>query len=964
MTAHDDYFVVVDVESTGLNPTQDAMIEIAFAVFGRDGIVDQFSQLVDPGRTIPLDVVRLTGITNDDVRGQPRIESLAGEIRRRIGALPIVGHNVAFDIAMLESAGIAVPNRRYDTFRLAQLLLPNIGSYALGAVSDELGVPPAVAHRAMADAERTVAVFLKLQERLGAYDDTTLHQTARFAQLAGWPEATLFQRVAERTLSGPLFAQTLSRDLPPELQFAEPRERPESLQRTGSIEDLDLNQIETLLSTDGPLSLRIDRFEARPTQIRMARAVALALNGDGELVVEAGTGTGKSVAYLLPAALFAIERGERVVVSTNTIALQDQLYRKDLPDVRAALEDAGIEQDLRVAVMKGRNNYLCLRRWFDHMNDEVEDEADASLRAKVLLWLPGTQTGDRAELRLNNDEETHWRKFASERGRCSTKRCNFARVNQCFLYRARHNALSAHIVIVNHSLVLSNRSQGFVLPPFRRLIIDEAHHLEDEATSQFTWFVNRLAIDEPVRAIINTENVAPAGYLAIAASFFSRLRNPEAVKVSGQAMERLSDAAERATSLLAVSGELMQRLGGLLPSPRRSGASFSDRLRITDAVRYRGEWIETSSIWRTLDSGLGSIRETGAWFLQTLDALTLPDDKSNPDAAMRDELTLEVTAALEQIDEVRHHLNTMFSDENDKTVMWIERSVQNAMISVHGAPLDVSEMLQEEVFRDLQVKILTSATLTIDGSFRYVTERLGLYDATTLPLGSPFDHQRSTLLFVPDDMPDPKHAQFQAALNDMLINLVTATHGRALVLFTSHGQLQATRRGIKAPLEKRNIAVLGQRIDGNFRQLIENLRTNPGTVLLGTSSFWEGVDIVGDALSLLVIVKLPFPVPSDPVFEARGEQLANPFEDLSVPMTILKFKQGFGRLIRSSHDRGVCVVADNRVIRRGYGQEFLHSLPPSRVIIGSSQDIGAYSQAWLEDERLPVSIGMDEGGHW
>ena len=236
----------------------------------------------------------------------------------------------------------------------------------------------------------------------------------------------------------------------------------------------------------------------------MAGAVGRALNDEHELLVEAGTGTGKSLAYLLPAALYAIDRGERVVITTNTLALQDQLYRKDLPDLRAALHEHGIGEDLRVAVMKGRTNYLCLRRWFEHKDDPIEDEADASLRAKILLWLPHTEAGDRAELRLNRDEERHWRKFASEKGRCSPKRCPYARVGQCFLYRARANAANAHIVIANHSLVLSNAAQGYVLPSFERLVIDEAHHLEDEATRQFSWSVDRGAIEEPIKLLVST----------------------------------------------------------------------------------------------------------------------------------------------------------------------------------------------------------------------------------------------------------------------------------------------------------------------------------------------------------------------------------------------------------------------------------------------------------------------------
>jgi DNA polymerase-3 subunit epsilon/ATP-dependent DNA helicase DinG len=370
------------------------------------------------------------------LEGSPSIDEVRSRIRQMIGTLPLVGHNVDFDAAMLERAGIPVPNRRIDTYRLATLLLPNLPSYSLAGVAEALGIEIDTLHRALPDAELAAAALRALQDRITEYDERTLNQAASFAQQAGWPEASLFRQAASQALSGPLFDSGGSRPLLPELAFLEPRESPKPLQRTGSQALLHIDGMLELLSPGGPLSHVLERFESRPTQVRMAGAVGRALNDEHELLVEAGTGTGKSLAYLLPAALFAIERGERVVITTNTLALQDQLYRKDLPDLRAALNEHGIREELRVAVMKGRTNYLCLRRWFEHMNDPIEDAADASLRAKILLWLPHTETGDKAELRLDRDEEKHWRKFASEKGRCSPKRCSYARLGQCFLYRA------------------------------------------------------------------------------------------------------------------------------------------------------------------------------------------------------------------------------------------------------------------------------------------------------------------------------------------------------------------------------------------------------------------------------------------------------------------------------------------------------------------------------------------------
>lgn len=944
------HYVAVDTETTGINPERDVVIEIAVVVFDREQILERYSQTVDPGRKLPLDIVRLTGITDEDLRGSPRIADVRSTVRQKIGALPVVAHNVDFDVAMLEKSGIPVPNRKYDTYRLATLLLPNLPGYSLTAVADALGVEVDVEHRALADALRAARVFQILLDRIDEYDERTLNQAALLAQQASWPEAALFRAAADKVISGPLFGNQQPRELLPELRFLEPRDAPKPLQRTGSQARIDIDGMLQLLSPGGPLSHVLTRFESRPTQVRMAGAVGRALNDDQELLVEAGTGTGKSLAYLLPAAVFAIDRGERVIISTNTLALQDQLHRKDLPDLRAALHEHGVQDDLRVAVMKGRANYLCLQRWFEHMNEPVEDPADAALRAKILLWLPHTETGDKAELRLTRDEERHWRKFASEKGRCTPKRCAYARVGQCFLYRARANALNAHLVIANHSLVLSNAAQGFVLPQFERLVVDEAHHLEEEATSQFSWSVDRGEIEEPLRLLVHADPGIASGLFDNSATFFLRSGDLSAAREAADASNRSAAAADAALTITNLATELFARLATLLPPVKGNRPSFSDQLRITDGVRDRGAWSEISLIWGQLDRELMDVLDTGRWFLRILDAMTLPEDETNPNVTMRDDLTLDLQNALEPLAAIRKQLLAAFASGDGSSVYWIERSAVQQNISMNGAPLDVSAMLRADVFNDLRTCVLTSATLSIDGSFDYIAERLGLDDATRLMLGSPFDHERSTMVYIPDDMPDPKHPNFQDALNESLIEVLRASGGRALILFTSHAALRATHSGIKGVLARDNIAVLGQGIDGSFRQLVDRLKSNPGTVLLGTSSYWEGVDVVGPALSLVAIVKLPFPVPSDPVFEARCELSPDPFNELSVPKAVLKFKQGFGRLIRSDQDRGVCVVYDRRIVSRRYGQSFLHSLPQCTVAVRSLYDLPISTGDWLADE--------------
>ena len=395
-------YVALDVETTGLNPQSDDVIEVAVIVFNEREEVSRYSQLVRPRRSLSLHISRLTGIDQEMLEKSPRFEDIVDDLSEAIGDRPIIGHNISFDMSMLAGEGFKPDNRLIDTYTLATGLLHDVANFQLGTLAEYLGhkITDDDRHRALGDATATMHVFQKLLERLGDYDSTSLRQIGQFAKAAKWREAWFFDDLARAKADAPLFDPGKPNTVPLDLAFMAPRERPEPLRPTGNQEGIDTATVEHLLKEDGPLKGVLAGFQPRPTQITMARRVAEALNDDQNLLIEAGTGTGKSLAYLLPAALFAVQRGERVVVSTATIALQDQLHHKDLPDVHVALIEAGVADELNVAVMKGRQNYLCLKQWFAHKDDPIEDEADASLRAKILLWLGHTETGDKGELRL------------------------------------------------------------------------------------------------------------------------------------------------------------------------------------------------------------------------------------------------------------------------------------------------------------------------------------------------------------------------------------------------------------------------------------------------------------------------------------------------------------------------------------------------------------------------------------
>ncbi|HET8523339.1 MAG TPA: helicase C-terminal domain-containing protein [Thermomicrobiales bacterium] len=948
-----EQFVALDIEATGMSPGRDDIIEVAAVLFTLDGQQEEFSSLVNPRRRVSLDIQSLTGITSEELADAPSFGELAPRLRRLLGNHPIVGHSIEMDIDMLAAAGMELSNSRYDTFDLATLLLPDLPNYSLSAVADALGVAQPSLHRAKTDAALTADVFNALVERITTFDDPTLERLTAYAIAAGWPFAELLTKVRQRQPSGPLF-QAPADEMrgAHELAFLTNRDRPEPLKRTGSKKAVSPDRVKRTLSDKGPLKQIVPGYERRAPQEQMALAVAKAFNEDEQLLVEAGTGTGKSVAYLVPALLHAVERGERVVVSTNTLALQDQLNRKDVPDLQEALADDAGEPSFRAAILKGRANYLCLRRWFMHQRQPVIDAEDAQMRAKVMLWLTDTETGDRGELRLSPREELHFRHVSADGEACSPARCPFQQRNQCFLFRARREAENAHLVIVNHALLLSDLAEGSrVLPDYEHLIIDEAHHLEDQATKQFGFSLTESAIADHLDSILHFDGPNLSGSLVIATTMLGRfVRDEKERATAAEAITRLRAATNEINAAKLAAAETFSRLGEVIRLRSDGRGGYDRTLRVTRTVRADSAWLEIELQWEELDRRLRAIEEQVRWYGERIEAIPLPDDDLEQ-LTEQEDVVIELGLGLRGIFDQRAKLQEMLSAPAGDMVYWIERAQQTDRISVHAAPLHVGQMLNERLFEPLRSTVLTSATLSIDGSFNFIRERLGLEDARALSVPSPFDYERSTLLFLADDIPEPNAPGYQHRLQSTLIDFCAAMGGRTLVLFTSHAALQATHRAIRGPLEDQGVIVLGQRIDGNPRQLIERLRQTPNVVVLGTSTFWEGVDVVGPALSALVITKLPFSVPSDPVFASRSEQFDEPFNQYAVPQAVLRFKQGFGRLIRSSHDRGVCAVLDRRVISKRYGASFVESLPACSVVVGSVVDLPGEATSWLGTEE-------------
>lgn len=966
----DRIFVALDVETTGLDPANDEIIEVAAVKFRGDEVLETFQRLVKPHHALPLKITRLTGISDADLEDAPRFVQLGPDLVRFLKSYPLVGHSVGFDVRMLQAHGMRLPQPAYDTFDMATLLMPNAPAYRLGALAAVLGIVHEEAHRALSDADVARQVFLHLLARIEALGLAELGEINRLTAKLQWPLRDLFTEI-ERTKAKNVFVEGagvqgsgVGGQGSEESQDADvfglaqnsTRKTQNSeltpLKPTGDELPLAVERVRSFFTPAGAMGQAFAGYEQRSQQVDMAAAVAEAFNSGAPLMVEAGTGVGKSMAYLVPAAMWAAQRGERVVISTNTINLQDQLFFKDIPDLQRIMiagADASPQSISRflnekgklpftAALLKGRGNYLCLKRYGELRRDGRLVEEEIKTLLKVQLWLPTTSSGDKAELMLFERENTAWGKINVTPETCVGPRCPHFR--ECFFFKARREAEAAHVIVVNHALMLADLAvESNVLPPYDHLIVDEAHNLEDVATDQLGFAVDQAGLLDFL------DNLFAEGGATIAGGLFAEL--PRRFQDSAAGQGDIEKAAEIAramgpfvTRARASVYDCFNRLTVFMNQEAEVSA-YDPRLRLTAKERKHATWAEVEAAWGNLalqlqevSSGLGKLEE----LLANLEDAEIDEYET---------LVLRVQGFKRYVTEVRINVGAIIVGGEEKLITWLVYDRQREMLQLHAAPLSVADLLQANLFAQKATTVLASATLSVNGDFDYVRQRIGLENVVDVQLDSPFDYTKQALVYLPNDMPEPNHAGYQRALESAIIELCAATQGRALVLFTATSALRQTYRAIQEPLEEQGITVLAQGLDGSRRSLIQRFSQFPQTVLLGTTSFWEGVDVVGDALSVLIIAKLPFSVPNDPIYAARSEQFSDPFGELSVPQAILRFKQGFGRLIRSKEDRGVVAVLDRRLLSKKYGQSFLDSLPDAFVRAGPIKQLPTLAARFL-----------------
>jgi ATP-dependent DNA helicase DinG len=647
-----------------------------------------------------------------------------------------------------------------------------------------------------------------------------------------------------------------------------------------------------ILGPGGAVARRMPSYELRPQQLQMADAVARAIERPGHLVVEAGTGVGKSFAYLVPAILAAVEQKKKVVVSTHTIALQEQLLRKDIPFLRSVMP-----HEFSAVLVKGRSNYLSLRRLDVAVGRQAttfQRQEEFDELAAIKLWAGRTTDGSRSDLEFRPLGSV-WDAVQSEDGNCLGRNC--PRYNECFFFKARRRTRFANLLIVNHALFMSDlalRAGGFgLLPEYDVAIFDEAHTLEAVAGEHMGLQLSNLGVDLILARLFNERS--GKGLLA-----FHKLQEAcDLVLGARMAAEDFFEAVAR--------------------WHQQQGAGFNGR------VRRPLPWPD--HLGNTLRTLARAISEGAA-------GKDKPEDRVELGAAQTRCLGLA-----EQID-------AWSRQSGEDHVHWVELEERTRRrVRLASAPLDVGPALRKQLFEEVPTCILTSATLCVGTppKFDFLKARLGLTAAETLALGSPFDFPSQVSIHLPRNLPDPgdQAEQFERAAIRAIAHYLERTQGKAFVLFTSYKMLDAAARALTPWLAERNIALFAQS-DGMPRsKMVEAFRADINSVIFGADSFWQGVDVPGEALSNVIIVRLPFSVPSHPLLEARLEEIRrqgrNPFVEYQVPEAVLKLKQGFGRLIRTRTDRGIVVILDPRVLTKPYGRTFLKSLPECPRIV---EDLG------------------------
>ncbi len=978
-------FVVLDLETSGIDPKKEDIIEVALIRYEQGKEVARYQALIQRGQALPDLITHITGITNEMLQkeGQEKAEVLK-RTQELIRGAYLIGHNIQFDAGFLAAHGIEMDILgQLDTIPLAQIAFPDLPSYSLESITDDLSISHADSHRAMADVQASLALMQRALAELSRLPAPDLKQMRELMQRSEWPSAVFFEGVQPSVVAPSLPAgrQAEPRGLSV-VQFSaedgdeEGANRPLDSTRGDNQNNLNPSQItngvqralsiQELFGSEGVMARAMEHYEPRPQQMKMAQGISEAFAGGYHLICEAPTGVGKSLAYLGAAAEMSIRNKSKVVLSTNTVNLQQQLYEKDVPLLQSLYRHETGHSGVKVALLKGRSHYLCLRRLAEFAQRPRFSNDEMLLLSKILVWRALQGGRELSDMSLTREESLIWDfELCADQKYCQPQKCKS--YGECDLQKARKIAESADILIVNHALLCADlNASGGLLPDYRYLVVDEAHHFEEVATQAFGTQIRQENLAIPAKTLATQLQLLQqrlGGSLFLSSSLF------QSVEALILASSPLQDSIQRFFDLTAFF---------VAQNVPQSG--FVEHLLIDRTVLGMQEWLNLGDSFGELkgqiEAWLKSLREFAAG-LERMESSAFPGRE-----AFLDELRQEISLLAEQLltlkrffaqelpDPAPLPLETDAPEEASKKsatawIRWITSDMMGAL-TLHVAPLLPGDLLKDDLYGSKKSIVFTSATLGVrltqpgmeesegPSPFEYFRRMLGLGDDfEELVLDSPFNFETQTYVIVPSDLlPVQAHASVQQA-GSFILSLLRAVRGGLLGLFTSHGALQHVYLQIAPQASAEGIQVIGQRISGGRGKVLKAYLNNPQrSALLGVNSFWEGVDLQGEALTTLVMHKLPFDVPSDPIVAVRSQMFQNGFMQYLVPRAILRFRQGFGRLIRSAKDYGVMVILDNRVLSKDYGKMFLQSLPKGLTLETMPMaEVPGKVKEWLEGWR-------------
>jgi ATP-dependent DNA helicase DinG len=933
-----DKFVVVDLETTGNNPKKgDKIIQFAAVVIENGKITGSFSSLVNPQRSIPAFIEELTGLEDKMVKDAPLFAEIAPKVNSLLEGAYFVAHNVLFDLSFLQEELIQAGFEGFygsvlDTVEMSRIIFPTADGYKLSDLAVREDLQHDRPHQADSDAQVTAELFLILVNRLYQLPQMTLRQ---LSQLSGGLKSDLQLLIDEIILDIEKSNENWHHDL--EIcQTLALKKVPNHTDSTSCS-----SQDEYQFPANEEEKMKIVKkgfaaYENRTGQFQMMDGVYRAFEYENHTLIEAGTGVGKSIGYLLPIAYFAKQKKLPVVVSTHTIQLQEQLIQNEIPLLTKILPFK-----VKSVLLKGRNHYISLEKFALSLLEENDNYDTTLTKMQILVWLTETNTGDRDELNLSSGGNIFWNKIKNDQ---SFFAMNKFWQEKDFYLRAKNEAQNADIIITNHSLLLSNLSaEKTFLPDFDYAIIDEAHHFEKVAGQYFGVTLDYLT----TRLLLSQFGQYEQRLL------FHEFENIlDDLKVNRKNLTTTEKINQIAADLSYEMDEFFKLIALYAKShsaERRGQYRAKVRFSHDSGGKERHALVHSAERFAFLLKDLQSAITERLELIKNIKESLSTKQKGKME---------EIISFRNEIEELRSTVQDCFIKKSND-VKWIEidfRSQQN-VTTFYAQPAFVAASLRERFFSIKKGVVLTSATLTVNNSFDYLIKEIGLAkDSTlTMSISSPFDYKNQVKLLIPEDLPEVNSTSLEdyvISITEHIITIAEATKGRMLILFTAHDMLKKTYELIKESGFLDDFAMIAQGItSGSRSRLTRNFQRYEKAILLGTSSFWEGVDIPGEDLSCLVIVRLPFSPPDEPLTEAKcqliKQQGGNAFTEYSLPEAILRFKQGFGRLIRTEKDRGILMVFDKRIITTKYGKDFLKSIPTIPMKKGKIDELVEIIYKWL-----------------